>query len=952
MLRRIFNFATTPIRWAWQLLYAMLYVLATVAVFPFRMLWTIARWLHIDVAVRKLAALPGLLLAVPRAMFRVLIMPPMRFGGRHPRMVAGLTVVCLIAGVLYATQDFSGNPTQITEDDLFRPAPLATTEKPAELEPISAKPLAAVSPNETDSRYGESEIEDRYAVQVATEWTNEDQAAEVVPAQAEGNPPWEGNGRHRYPRASSGPRSAIATGETRDVRRRPTPLQGLSTGGLSRSLKGLGSLRDRLLGVQEEDSADEAPAPSQTAGAQETQPVENIEPKTARRPEYVAARETDRYAAPQPAPETVNVKPPHREPATTAVEQEAVTAKAMRPLPEAGTPPETARPKVAQSQPAPSEVDQPTDPAALEAEKAAKVARAAQAAETPPAPVSQPETSDSPSKQVLLSLQGPQLTAMAAGPPRLVVDREAQFVVKLLNTGDMNAQNVVVNVTLPPWVEVAQTMPSLGAAEAGPATDAGQPLTWRLPHLSAGGEEQLALELIPLESKPVELAVQWTYSQTGAGTQVVVEEPKLELKVEGPAEIDYGQRHLYRLTVSNPGTGAAEDIRVHLLPITGESGASTRQTIGSLSSGESTTLEVELMAGGSGEIAVRAVATAEGGLRADAEQKVIVRRGQLEVDVTGPNARYAATEANYEIAVENTGNAPAEDVRVIAVLPDGVKLDAAANDVWLMQSGKALWQVGDLAVNQRRVLPLKFEMHRAGDNKLELKAEAAGQLTAAHDFLTHVVARAELKLDVSDPRGPVSVDETAEYDIVVENRGTKAAELIDVVVFFSEGIEPLKAEGAANHLGPGQVVFDRIAKIEAGQTLKLKLHAQASVAGDHVFRTEVVCRSLETKLAAEETTHFYGRTLAPEEPKADPVPKTSAEPKSEPEAAAAEEELVPLTSQAAEAKTEAKPKTDPQPQVAVHAEPTKQARQTGETVSKVQIFEAPPVESDSTTGTP
>lgn len=79
-----------------------------------------------------------------------------------------------------------------------------------------------------------------------------------------------------------------------------------------------------------------------------------------------------------------------------------------------------------------------------------------------------------------------------------------------------------------------------------------------------------------------------------------------------------------------------------------------------------------------------------------------------------------------------------------------------------------------------------------------------------------------------------------------------------MVVYFSQGVEPTTAEGGAYKMAPGQVVFDRIPSIAAGKTVALKVHAKGQSPGNHVFRTEVYCKPLGSRLVSEETTHFYG----------------------------------------------------------------------------------------------
>jgi hypothetical protein len=115
-------------------------------------------------------------------------------------------------------------------------------------------------------------------------------------------------------------------------------------------------------------------------------------------------------------------------------------------------------------------------------------------------------------------------------------------------------------------------------------------------------------------------------------------------------------------------------------------------------------------------------------------------------------------------------------------------------------------------------------------------------------------------LSVKDPKGPVPVAQQTKYEIVIRNRGAEAATGVEAVAYFSEGIEPLAVEGGGHEILPGQVIFDVIPTIGAGQEVSLMISAEASRAGNHSFRVELRCDSLDTRLAAEETTRFFADT--------------------------------------------------------------------------------------------
>jgi hypothetical protein len=153
-------------------------------------------------------------------------------------------------------------------------------------------------------------------------------------------------------------------------------------------------------------------------------------------------------------------------------------------------------------------------------------------------------------------------------------------------------------------------------------------------------------------------------------------------------------------------------------------------------------------------------------------------------------------------------------------------------------------------------------LQAAGENRLQLYAAADGRLSDTASFVTNVEALADLKLELSDPQGPVGVGEDMVYEIRIKNRGSKSAEGIGLVAYFSEGIEPVHVAGGANRVEVGQVTFEPFRVLEAGDEIVCRVTARASVAGNHVFRAELGCKNPETRLVGEETTRFYGEQAA------------------------------------------------------------------------------------------
>jgi uncharacterized repeat protein (TIGR01451 family) len=480
-----------------------------------------------------------------------------------------------------------------------------------------------------------------------------------------------------------------------------------------------------------------------------------------------------------------------------------------------------------------------------------------------------PDPTATATDNVLFKRQSPLLSVETAGPRTVVIGKEALYTVTLSNGGDVAAQDLVVGVKIPDWTDVVGSQPSAGTTRPSTA-DGSDPFQWRIPRLEAHGKETLTLRLVPRKGRPFDLAVQWTFSPTASQTMVDVQEPKLVMNIAGPDEVLFGQSKLYRLTLSNPGTGKAENVAIDLWPIGNTAAAPTRHPLGTLRAGESKVVELELTARQGGTVTIHASATADPTLKAEASQEVLVRRAAVAVAIDGAKSRYAGTVAGYTIKVSNPGNAPAENVRVFAALPPEAKFASATQGgQWKAEQGKVIWTLPTLRPGEELVLELRCTLSVPGANKLQVMSTAAGDLNDMADVVTNVEALADLKLDVSDPAGPIAVGDEMVYELRVRNRGTKSAEAVAVVAYFSEGIEPISAEGGAHDISNGVVAFRPLATLAVGGEVIYRIHARAQKHGKQVFRTEVECGALNTKLVSAEEAMIYSNDGALESPSAD-----------------------------------------------------------------------------------
>ncbi len=465
-------------------------------------------------------------------------------------------------------------------------------------------------------------------------------------------------------------------------------------------------------------------------------------------------------------------------------------------------------------------------------------------------------TGEARQDKIMVSSKGPEIHVETSGPRAIRIGREAEYRVNLINDGEEAAGEVHVRVVVPDWVQVVGAEGAIGEAKTQADEQGGARVMWTIDHVPARGRQQLTLKLVPKQNRPFELVVDWTFRPTSTSAQIEVQQPQLELSVFGPKDVLFGETALYTIALTNPGTGDAEDVVVSLTP--GDGGSDSKR-IGTITAGEHHEIKVELTARKAGSMSFVAQAVAAGGLQAEASEQIRVRRAQLEIEVVGPEARFSGATATYQVRLANVGDAIANETLVEVALPPGAKFVSGVEGAKATPQGIA-WQVANFAPAAERTFELLCTLSAPGDNELTVKA-ISGEIETMSACVTSVEALADLKLVINDSQGPKTVGEDVAYEIVISNRGSKAAESIEVIAQFSDGIEPTQVHGAPAEIVPGQVIFKPISRIEAGQQLTFKVTARASRIGNHRFRAEVSSDNREIQLVAEDTTRFYGEEM-------------------------------------------------------------------------------------------
>ena len=502
-------------------------------------------------------------------------------------------------------------------------------------------------------------------------------------------------------------------------------------------------------------------------------------------------------------------------------------------------------------QPAPSRISsEPTEQPAI-----GEVARPASWS---PASMTPPSTSDirtvaaTDGNQPILT-EGPRLRVSSIGPPSVTVNKTARFEIVVENLESIRAENIIVGVDFPSWVEINHSMPSTGSRETAPSGGEEPRMIWEIPIVESSAREKITIDVTPREARAFDVDLEWTFKPIRGKSIVEVTEPQLMIQMSGPAEVQFGEKALYHVTVSNPGTGIAENVVVMLPKILG----GERATLGSIEPQQQKQFQVELIARSAGPMELVTTVTADNDLQQSDTREIMVRRAELDVQVEGPPMKFAGTTGTYQIRISNHGDAMARDVIAAVALPAGVEYLSGIEGIEKIEGG-IRWPVGMLSPGNHRTWQITCNMAVAGDISIEAAARGAGDLAATDQMVTKVDSVADLVLSVADPKGPLPTGDQVAYEITIRNRGTRSARDVNIVMHFSEGIEPVGGEGVSSEVAPGQITFAPIARIDPGQEIVLKVNALASKSGSHRFRAQLLCEESDSHEVAEGTTRFYG----------------------------------------------------------------------------------------------
>lgn len=567
------------------------------------------------------------------------------------------------------------------------------------------------------------------------------------------------------------------------------------------------------------------------------------------RPSKPLAESSDSLDAVLDGDETLTPPPP----APTA-KPKVTTAKQTAPKPAAGRP--AAKPTVKPAVAAQSKNAKPAATAAKpKAEK--KIEQASAIVEEAPletideAPVSR-STIQQVSAATGDSSEVPMVSLKWVKKGEVNVGQECKCGLQVKNTGKLAAKDIVVEAHFPRTVRLLDAEPF--------PSDSKDKLTWVFDHLDAGEEKTIEITMIP--GRRGELATSATVRFTGvASTVLKVEEPQLAVSIDGSQDVMVGESTVQTITVSNPGTGIAHDVVVHVtIPdgLENPKGKSVEMGIGSLGPSEKRDIRLPLSAtaGGKGILLVEARGT---NLVQKTQAEITIAAPKLKVEVAGPGLRYVGRNAQFTITVSNEGIAGTDNVRIVHLIPEGFEfVDADRGGKFEAQTGSVTWFVGRVDAGQTINVSVNLNSKRIGDYQHHVQASGENGSIAAARLDTKVDGTSSVVMEVADIDDPIEIETQTAYEIKIRNDGSKSAQNLRLVCELPQGVELLGTEGPTEYtVDKGSLHFRPLAEIAPGGKATYRIKVNGKVAGNLRLRAKLTSNASTEPLIVEELTRFY-----------------------------------------------------------------------------------------------
>jgi uncharacterized repeat protein (TIGR01451 family) len=438
-------------------------------------------------------------------------------------------------------------------------------------------------------------------------------------------------------------------------------------------------------------------------------------------------------------------------------------------------------------------------------------------------------------------------------PSQVRLGQSFDYEIKVTNTTDATLDDVRIQEQTPEGLSITGSQPE----RQGQGADAG----WQLGALKP--RESKTIKVSGKADKQGELGTCLFASyKPSLCAAVNVVNPQIRVTKVAPQQADICENIEYRYTVTNTGSGSTERVTVREdLPegLTTQDGRN--QVVldaGRIEAGQSKEGVARLKASRAGSFASHAVASSEGGLKAQTEDITVrVTQPKLGVSIEGPENEYVNRPIAYRVTVTNEGDSPAREASVAVNIPQATRV-ANVGTEGRADRNAIQWSLGTHEPRASKTVTFNLTGTEAAALETTARARAVCAAEVSGTARTKLMTIAALLLEAVDLSDPVRAGENVVYRITVTNQGSGPDTNIRVTAKLPAEEQYVSARGSSEATAEGQTIrFAPIPTLAAGRSAQWELTATAKQAGDVRFDVQLESDSLTKPGSKSEPTRLY-----------------------------------------------------------------------------------------------
>ena len=500
--------------------------------------------------------------------------------------------------------------------------------------------------------------------------------------------------------------------------------------------------------------------------------------------------------------------------------------------------------------------------------------------------------------------QGAQFALTVTGPASAGIGQDIPYTITIANSGQIESQAMTVRSVIPDGLQFVRSDPF--------ASVDGNQRIWTLGPLPGSRSHTIQVVAKALRAGPVTFcaavaSVEGFRDEKCATTQVgsagsavppttppLVPQPagQLGVTISDPKTGSVGVPVAFDIVVANGGSVALTGVMLTArfdpsLEYEGVKDKTIELPIGNLGAGQTRPVQLRLTPRQAGQFQVQVTATADGNLRAEAQQNIIVQGPKIGITKIGPKTRFVGQTVTWEITVNNASGIPVANVKVFDQLSPALTFTNATG-LGQFLNGQVTWNLGALNAREKKVVQVTANCTQPVPQIRNVAVVTAdgGLQEQSEEAVLEVRGVPAFSFDLNKTGDPVVAGGKVTYTATVKNTGNLQADQIEIVATLPKEMKVSNTGGPTNgRIDGNRVIFAPIAALQSGQSATYTVEVLAQQASPDVrVRIEVLSKSLPEPLIKEtstnilpangfsESTNFLPVARSPRRPKANTAP--------------------------------------------------------------------------------